>query len=230
MNTRKEKIDSQIEAIYRLFKQNEKLPDITNHTLVGKTDGSFIQNGLAVKMDGGLFDPDAPQLFGLERYGTEVALGEIKYFVDEFLSKASLKIDSDLNPSSFRSAVLNCLNGAPFGLSTVILTSYEVESDLYDNKYYRVQFDPETRGFIAKLPQRVRIYPFQKRIIGDKLIVLNTSAIGAQTLAQDNPVTSQAERLFVHASDYRDETRFEIKTVFKLQLLDSSKIRIFQVR
>jgi hypothetical protein len=230
MVTRTDVIKRHIKAIYASFDRAECISKITTPFFEDKTDGNFTQIGLAVKLDRHLFDPNEPPLGGLDIYGTDIANGEATFLIKEILKQNKETID--LNPISFKKALLEIMKFDKPDSRTSVLISYNTQSKLLSDPSYSVIWDDQYMSFVVNIGIKARIYSFGEEVIGNNILIINRDSIWTLTLHQKNPLTKNLERLSVKVEEITLplKTKFEIKTVIKIILRDPEKLKILKAK
>lgn len=225
-------IQKNIMGIFSRFRQSEILPKITKHYLVTETDGTFIQIGIAPVIKSYLFDPEEPELIGLDSYGFNVAQAEKEYLVKVIKSECQI---IQLKKNEIFQKMLEAIsNLVGKGIETddeiVILVSDYLKWDL--NQFYKelsFKWSHKKNSFVLAFNEyEFPVIYVKEESIGNSLIIYNKNSILCKTKEQENKYAGKSERLSISYKDNYNgpNTRFEIKTVIKIIIQDKLDITI----
>lgn len=113
--------------------------------------------------------------------------------------------------------------------TTAMLMSHDIETKLAYTYNYPIRWSDEMNCFVLDVGIKIKIYAVEEKIIGNRILILNKDAVWLQTKEQRNYVTNTVERLSVDVSEGAIKTRFEIKTVIKLEIHDLAKLRFLKI-
>jgi hypothetical protein len=181
-----------------------------------------------------LFDPAEPKLYGLEEYGVSIARGEVNYLAHYLKSKVeSIDCKNKFDVNFFVKELLNLVEHTnAIEKDIVVLSTVSAKRFLWNNHQNNLFGGPSSKNtFVLNLNgMEIPIYYFLDEEKNKKsLIVYNKNFVELKTKAQKKFEANELGRLCVSVEEKPNEmkTRFEIKTVIKLNLKDKKAIKVF---
>ena len=215
MSYNKEKIKKFREYTLEDYKSISEIGEVTDVKLVEKTDGSFTQIGIRPVLDDDIFTEPSFHEY-LPGAGRMVAVGEMEFLIKSLLENKEIeKIEFNENLKEFPKYVFDFNNA-------IILLSTKFYVEVFTELMHRIDYEEK----YPRLDQEYRIIPISKKILENKIIIIDKHAIlwekqkfGDETL----------DIRIVPAKDFGN-VDITIRSVNKINHIDPRLIKILEVK
>ena len=201
------------------YNQNWKIEDIIQVMTVEKTDDKFIQIGIRPLLEDDIFISPSMSEY-LPGAGRMVAIGEIDYLIKFILDKKEIeKIKFNEDIKEFPKYVYDFDNA-------VILLSTKFYVEVFTKLMNRIDYEEKH----PRLDRRYKIISISKKILGNKIIILDKNAILWEKELFDNKVTEKKEKIDITIKPASiGKVDITIRSVNKIKYLDPKMIKILEV-
>lgn len=219
MNYNKDKVRKFYESTLTDYNEHIIIEDIVKVNITEKTDGTFTQIGIRPLVDEDmLISPTfIPELPGA---GRMIAIGERDFLVKTILSKNEIKrIPFEEDIKEFPKYIFD-LNDA------VILFSTKFYTEIFTKLMHRIDYEKK----IPRLDKRYLLIPITEKMLDNKIIIIDKSAILWDKEIFDNEITNKKEKIDIKiAPTANGKIDITIRSVNKIKYIDLDAIKILEV-